>query len=300
MFGSSQSFAGGLSMGASQANSPERPKARQEEKSSCLPVTVRLLELTHEAAKTSGGDLRFHGVETEPNMLTLVAAVEAVHSKQATCMEFTINDSTGRIRARHFPQDPEQEKSLEGLVEGAYVSVFGSFRTSPMPHFSVQGMRPVTSADEISYHMIEVAHAAMKCQVQSGGLAMRDPATPASKQVRPAPEAAAHDPITPPKSQSEPQQDVVMQATQELAAKLPTPQEQPPLEGAVLREALLKFLQDGSGNEQGFTTGEALIALQKTGAKVAGGEATLRTLMVSLVEEGEVFNAADDDHFSAL
>ena len=42
--------------------------------------------------------------------------------------------------------------------------MFGNVRTSPTKHFVATGMRLVESMDEVSYHMIESAHAALKLQ----------------------------------------------------------------------------------------------------------------------------------------
>merc|ERR1719356_2124454 len=75
----------------------------------------------------------------------------------------TLNDSTGRLKARYFVSDP-QVGELESITAGAYVSVFGSVRTAPAVHLAINGLRLVHSADEVSYHMIEVAHAMLLLQ----------------------------------------------------------------------------------------------------------------------------------------
>merc|ERR1712217_216801 len=69
-------------------------------------------------------------------------------------------------------------KSLEEITIGRYISAFGNMRTAPAPHFVVTGMRVIGSADEISYHMIESAHAALKLQ-----RGVTDPATPPPKKL---------------------------------------------------------------------------------------------------------------------
>merc|ERR1711870_204219 len=58
----------------------------------------------------------------------------------------------------------KQPKELVELTSGQYVSMFGNVRTAPTVHFVATGMRIVTCADEICYHMIESAHAALKLQ----------------------------------------------------------------------------------------------------------------------------------------
>lgn len=291
MFGS-QTFTMGF--GSTQTSSPERPKARTEEKTLCLPVTVRLLELTHEAAKSTGGELRFHGSDTEPNMLLLVAAVEAVQGRTDTMLEFTVNDATGRLKARHFLSDPAQAEMLSKIVEGTYVSLYGNFRTAPMPHFAVLGVRPVRSADEVSYHMIEVAHAALKSQCRNGTTISTtiptEPATPAPRVQRQSEEVTAKELVTPPK----------MQALNEAPMpKLPEPEPQPALEGAMLRDAVLKVVQK-EGGDTGFTAAEALQQLRTNGMEVKGAESAVLSALQALVDDGDVFNTIDDDHFGAV
>merc|ERR1719336_2755791 len=101
-----------------------------------------------------------HGVEA--GMLLMIGVVEA-WSRQAMSVEFQLNDGTGRLKARHYLTDG-QPRDSEELSAGQYVSVFGNVRTAPELHFAVAGIRAVQSADEIAYHMIEVAHAAIKLQ----------------------------------------------------------------------------------------------------------------------------------------
>jgi len=291
MFGS-QTFTMGF--GSTQTSSPERPKARTEEKMLCLPVTVRLLELTHEAAKSTGGELRFHGSDTEPNMMLLVAAVEAVQGRSDTMLEFTVNDATGRLKARHFLSDPAQAEMLSKIVEGTYVSLYGNFRTAPMPHFVALGVRPVRSADEVSYHMIEVAHAALKSQCRDGTTISTtiptEPATPAPRVQRQSEEVTAKELVTPPK----------MQALNEAPMpKLPEPEPQPALEGAMLRDAVLKVVQK-EGGDTGFTAAKALEQLRTNGMEVKGAESAVLVALQALVDDGDVFNTIDDDHFGAV
>merc|ERR1719382_1368332 len=98
----------------------------------------------------------------EHGMLVLVGAVEAV-VKQSASFEFSLNDATGRIKARHFLTDLPT-KEIGKIEPGQYISIYGNVRTAPVVHFAAMGVRLVRSADEVSYHMIESAHAALKLQ----------------------------------------------------------------------------------------------------------------------------------------
>merc|ERR1719265_2350201 len=91
-------------------------------------------------------------------MIVVVGAIEELNRQQAS-MEFVLNDSTGRMKARFFyPSDLK----LDGVQNGTYVSAVGVLKIQPTVHFSLVALHPVQSADQISYHMIEVAHASLR------------------------------------------------------------------------------------------------------------------------------------------
>merc|ERR1719203_2680173 len=107
-------------------------------------------------------------------------------ARQAASVEVTLNDATGRIKGRWFLADPK-DGELDRIAPGSYVSVFGEVRTAPVQHLALKGMRPVASADEVSYHMIEAAHAALRLQkgpqtAKVGQAAAAEVATPAKKK----------------------------------------------------------------------------------------------------------------------
>merc|ERR1712151_520190 len=106
-----------------------------------------------------------------------------------------LNDGTGRIKARYFVMDQNSDE-LDRIVAGSYVSAFGEVRAAPVQHLALKGMRPVESADEVSYHMIEVAHAALQLQKGSTGQP-KEPATPSK--------AVSKNESTPPMDQLTPQ-----------------------------------------------------------------------------------------------
>merc|ERR1719262_558054 len=107
-----------------------------------LPVTVRMIELA--LAQKGGDELRIHGVE--PGAVLLVGAVEDLDLKQAA-MEFSLNDATGRIRARFF--FPSSEFKADGVKNGSYISAVGTIKTEPALHLSCVTLRPIATPDEI-------------------------------------------------------------------------------------------------------------------------------------------------------
>jgi len=131
---------------------------KSEEKHTILPVTIRSIEVA--VSRRSGDDeVVFYG--SEPSMIVLTGVVESV-SQQAASLEIAINDSTGRIRIRQY--SPEPGSVLATVAPGQYIQVAGNLRTSPEVHVTVASARVVQSPDEISYHMIEAVHAALRLQ----------------------------------------------------------------------------------------------------------------------------------------
>nr|QDO16212.1 replication protein A 32 kDa subunit [Lingulodinium polyedra] len=292
MFGSapfasqSQTLAMGFAPSTQVGAGPEAAKRpRQEDKQTCLPVTVRMVEQALEQRADSGSEaLRFH--DTEPGMLIFVGMVEAM-TRQPASIEFSLNDATGRIKARYYVSD-RQPKDLDELAPGRHVSVFGGIRTAPEVHLAVTGMRLVQSADEVSFHLIEAAHAALR--LRRGHL---EPETP-SKQPATARTAAtmagsAPMDLSPQKSER----------PQELAAPVaPATEPAKPraaLSGEGLRKAVFAFLQrEGDGRPEGVSL--AAICNHADPAPADEVSAALELL----VNDGEVYTTIDDGHFQCV
>jgi biotin carboxyl carrier protein len=264
MFGSSQAF------GASQGvmGGPEVKKPRQEEKMTALPVTIRQAELA--MSKTSDeGDIRFHGIEA--GMLLVVGVVESV-SQQAGSLELVLNDSTGRIRVRYY--EMESDKQIVGIEVGRYVFVAGQLRMTPAQHISATTLRTVQCADEVSYHMIEAAHAAVKLQ--------KGVSEPATMKMQ--------------LSQDSPMKPVATPVARPVAAAAPatSPTHKDP-QSADLKGAVVKFLKEkGEGVEAGLSLVEICGHLKPS------PELEVRKALEELVSDGDVFNTIDDDHFSCI
>jgi len=279
MLGAGQSFAFTQSF---SGESGAVTKPRTEEKQTVLPVTIRVVEGAVERAAAepesgNGGGIMIHGVEA--GMLLLIGVVEA-WSRQAMSVEFRLNDGTGRLKARHYLTDRQLCDRGE-LGAGQYVSVFGIVRTAPELHFAVAGFRAVQSADEVAYHMIEVAHAAIKLQ--------NVPSRPTS-------------PRTPEHKRASLQATSTVPAAAELQtpAKIAEPRQQVPgaktaLEGCSLRSAALSFLKaEGEGRPEGVEF-SALCAHFRPAS-----EAELQQALDLLVDAGDVFTTIDDMHYSCV
>lgn len=272
MFGSSQLSA--TQPFLTQSDAPAK-RARQEEKSTCLPVTVRWIESAIQQQRNDGSEeLSFHGVV--PGMLTMVGVIEELNA-QPLSLDFLVNDGTGRLRARYFASEPPPE-GFSRIVCGRYVCIVGEIRTTPAVHFGCNTVNVVESADEVSYHAIEVANASLR--LQKGMLAtpaQGDAAGPVTVATSPPSHAA---PVKAPVT--------AMQAS--------PVQLQSALGGAELRAAILSFLRNEQERvgEQGVAMAALTTHLSSTPA------ADVRNGIEALVSDGEAYTTMDDDHFSAI
>merc|ERR1740129_2591251 len=217
------------------------------------------------AEGTDGSGLRFYG--TEQSMLILLGVVEGL-VRQAMSIEFSLNDATGRIKARFYMSD-RQAAAVEKLAPGGHVSVFGNVRTAPEKHLAVTGMRLVESADEVSFHMIEAALAA---------------------ETLTAPTMRSGMELSPPK-QAPAQVERIPQLEPVMPAK-PAPAR---LEGRALRSAVAAFLRrEGESRPEGVARSDVCDHVKPT------PEGDVNRTLEQLIGDGDVFTTIDDDHFQCI
>lgn len=291
---------GGMSLDTQPATQGDggRP-AKKEERLSVVPVTVRTLADAAAVAKTSGGDSSVLIHKTEPGFVVVVGCVESV-TKNATTAEIIINDATGRIMAKYFSN--QGDSALESVEVGKYVTVAGNVRTSPAVHLSAQTLRLVRSADEISYHMIEAAHAMLK--LTRPQLAMPT----ATKDVFMTPVVSA---TPPPKSSMQSAADVLMTPAKEPDAAVAAPvaaaaAAAPPmpaakggqaLEGPALRNEVLKIItamQSENPTEEGIHKDRVFQKLPAT------PQAAVEAMLKQLDSEGEIFSTISEDFYAPM
>jgi len=233
-----------------------------------VPVTIHMLEKAA-ASQAPGGDLRVDG--REANMMVVVGAIEELNRQQAS-MEFALNDSTGRMKARFFfPSDLK----LDSVQNGSYVSAVGVLKTQPSLHFSLVALHPVHSPDQISYHMIEVAHASLRSK---GKMATKVTST---QQDAPA---------TVPR----PLVSTMGSAPQSMATAAPMSAPVAPVAEGPLRERVAAFLRTQAANPEGVA-----IAALSTHFNTAASEA-VRAAINELLDDGSAYTTIDDDHFAAV
>lgn len=278
MFGASQAFTSGADATAAP------PAKKVEEKTTCMPVTARILLDAVAARHDESSEVVIHG--SEAGVIVLVGVVEAL-VQQSAMLEFQLNDGSGRIKVRQYGSG-----LTDSLTPGRYVAIVGNLRTSPAPHVSAMSLRAVSQADEVSYHMIDVAHTALRLQnpslengIQSaaGGLSLAG-STTATGPSTPAKLSKEAGIMTPTKGEAPPP------STHIAPAVIQTP---PPK--ADLRSSVLHMLR-----QQQEKVGEEGLALSALLAQLEAPADKVKAIMSALVDDGEVFTTVDDDHFAIL
>jgi len=265
----------------------DRTKARGEEKQTSLPVTIRSIE---NALQAESDEISFFG--SQPELLILVASIESVQ-KHPNNLDLVVSDATGRLRVRQFLSGDAADTQHEGVEVGRYVHMFGQVRSKPESHFVAQNIRPVKTADEVSYHMIESAHAALRLQ---RGPPAASPAqtTPVKAQAPLGTEMQAPT-LTPPKA-SEPAGVKDLGPLLSAAAVEPSTAAAHVLSGAALRGAMMEFMTkaaDANG-DVGCSRGD-VCAHFKTSS-----ELEVNGLLSGMVADGDAFTTIDDNHFTVV
>lgn len=248
---------------------------------------VRMLE--EAISDFSGeGELRVHG--TEATCVVLTGVVESL-VRHATGLEFTLNDTTGRIRVRYFVSNPQD---MECVVCGRYVALVGAARTNPSAHISAQAVRAVVSADEVSYHAIEAAHAALSLRKSSSVPALM--ATPV--RSRPTAEAASpgKEALSPPKELAPSAPPVVSPLAMSAATSIAEPAQPAcpaPLAAGDVRKRVLDSIQKADG-EEGLALSSLLQSLEPCSHE------EVRKCLDQLVADGDIFHTIDEEHFAPL
>jgi hypothetical protein len=225
--------------------------------------------------ETQEGELRIDGKHV--NTVLMVGCVADLN-KQQTAVEFSVSDSTGKMRARYY-FTPEMKEIVEKVENGVYVTIVGIVKMKPTPHVSVLTMRPVESPDEISYHEIQVAYTSLKSKQKpsmAGQSAM-------SKVVS-----------------SPPRTETTGERTGTPVSTVVTPQRRnepmiatPPKMEGPLKERICKFLAD-SQLDEGISF--VKVCESFSDAKTEDVKASLNELL----DDGAAYTTIDDDHFASV
>mmetsp|Transcript_29861 Transcript_29861/g.69460 ORF Transcript_29861/g.69460 Transcript_29861/m.69460 type:complete len:321 (+) Transcript_29861:96-1058(+) len=311
---------GGESLSLSQ---PAAGKAtRQEEVETCMPATIRMVEEAAAGARSESGHVYIHNQEV--GHLLLVGSVEEI-VKQGSSMELSMNDSSGRMKVKYYITS-ELPADLASLEVGHYIKAVGSVRSSPSTHFSAVALKKVASFDEVSYHLIEVAYAAMKlgqlgkanaastAPIQLKTVRMGDPQTPAPKTLPAVPKTGADfdspEKVASPVAKAPKMEGCALFGNAEGApskdeAMLPVATDAPmEVDAAVkqeqpmevnLQEAIMKSLSTVSADDGGMA-----VSLLMKGLPAQFSEAEVKSKLEQLVEDGDIFDTLGDGMMYAI
>jgi len=147
---------------------------------------------------------------------------------------------------------------------------------APTVHVSVLTMRPVQTPDEISYHMIEVAHASLKSKKKAS----------ASSGEASFPKVLS----SPPRNET-PLNSVLTPLRRNEEAPLPQMMATPPKNEGPLKDRIAKFLA-----EQTQAEGVAMNALCQSFNTSKADD--VKASMKELLDEGMAYTTIDEDHFA--
>jgi len=284
-------FGATASSTVADTNSSNQRAARADDKQTCLPATVRMIQdaaLQQQAEGSS--DLSIH--ELQVGVVTLAGVVEKLNKHSAN-LEFILNDATGRVIVKHYLSD-NSSSILDSITSGAYVSAVGSVRTSPSLHVSTLQLCPLETADAISYHMIEAAHAAVKL-LRANGRKVTEPTTPDKRMAKAdasesmlakRPHGDSSEIQTPHKvAHQEPQVFTAPHNVVDMTVSAPQD----------LRARILDVLRrEGEGKEQGVHL-DTLVQHLKSGSRD-----DVQQEVGKLMDAGDVYPTISDEHFAAM
>lgn len=248
--------------------SPQKGRAGGDS-NALIPVTIHMLE----KAVVEGTETKIDG--RNANMMIVVGAVEEFNRHASNLMEFVLNDSTGKIKIRYFISNPDLK--MDSIKNGMYVTAVGTLKNQPSLHFSVVALHPVKTPDEISHHIIDVAHSSLR---HKGKMASKQPSTtkageslfmtqgfssspPPAVAAAPRPMVPTSSPVVAPKAEGP--------LSEQIAAFLSSQQKD---EGVAFTELTAHF-------------------------NTVGAEAVKAAIDV-LLDDGTAYTTIDDHHFAAV
>jgi replication factor A2 len=165
---------GGYGGGSSQADpsSSQGRTRRPYDEQTLTPVTIRMVRRAH--PDTAGGDGSL--VLQDGRKLASVKIVGAVRSVEdhSTNVVYNIEDGTGLIEVKQWLDDNEctalQELRQETLKEHVYLKIVGQIKDYEGNKIIVaNSVRPLSSGNELTHHMLEVAYSGERHKRGKGG-----------------------------------------------------------------------------------------------------------------------------------
>ncbi|XP_050365114.1 replication protein A 32 kDa subunit A [Argentina anserina] len=157
-FDANSAFAGGgfMSSQATQYGGDSNSSAsRSRESHGLVPVTVKQISEAHQSGDEKSNFV-IDGVDVA-NVSVLGMVFEK--AEQATCVNFMLDDGTGRIKCRRWVNESFDSTEMEQIQDGMYVSVNGHLKVfQGVREIVAFSVRPVKNFDEVAFHYIECIH----------------------------------------------------------------------------------------------------------------------------------------------
>lgn len=165
---------GGGGGGASQSQPQSGGRARRTyDEQSMIPVTIHMIATAQSAGDEDGGSLELaDGTGRKVHHVRLVGAVRSVTDSSTNDL-YEIEDGTGLIQVKQWHDDNDNSAMIEmrqhSLQENIYVKVVGQVKDYDGKKMIVaESIRPLTSGNELTHHMLEVVYSAEMCNKRRG------------------------------------------------------------------------------------------------------------------------------------
>lgn len=156
-FEGSAAFAGGGFMPSQATQAPDSSSSfsKPREAQGLTPLTVKQIGDAQSSASERGNFI-IDGVDVN-NVKVVGMVLNRV--ERTTDVGFVIDDGTGRIDIHRWVNEAIDQKEMEIIRDGMYVSVFGHLKGfQGKKQITAYAVRPVTDFNELTYHFIECAY----------------------------------------------------------------------------------------------------------------------------------------------
>lgn len=170
-------YGGGGSQGSGGGGGGNSTRVRKAyDDQTLIPVTARMIINTHSTSNAEGTSSLALADDRELYRVKVVGAVRSVEDF-STNVQYSIEDGTGLIEVKQWNDDNDVAAVVEMrqacLKENIYIKVIGEVKDYDGKKTLVADtVRPLSSSNELSYHMLEVVYSAESFQKREsiGGL----------------------------------------------------------------------------------------------------------------------------------
>jgi len=152
---------GGGGFGGASQPSPGRQR-RDYGEQTLVPVTIRMIQ---SAAKNAEDNMALQDGR-ELHQVKIIGAVRSSEDS-STRVQYMVEDGTGLIEVQKWVDDNESPATAEfrqqSMQDHVYVRVIGQVKEyDNQKSIVAYSIRPVSTGNELTYHMLEVVHSAEK------------------------------------------------------------------------------------------------------------------------------------------